>query len=734
MATETNYPKKARLSQPQVHATTPDETLRRYHVEMFNPASGKAKDARFEEINLDLYKPKAKSIAFSTSEERIGLWIRCLMERYFKHHTDDFRSTWEEQDSPGNADRCDRIILHLYARSEDKKEQHVAAITVFVSTGTFLVQGKFYQQFSETEFPLLLQAVNKLTTTSNPDDLNPDLFTSTPLSNLWNPQTSQDEPNRVVGVASPAEVDTTVALASTPPEVNHTGEFLKTVSEDIQNAATPALSYTPSRLHTISSLRTSMANMESEFVAFKMEMTQNVQSLQDALTTPDSVTKDKFTQSENALKLRLKKVEEENKELIVSNETLTDQLRTLSQTVKKLQDQVNSSRAKQNTLEEKYSSLKVNHDNVKEELESLKKSPVTQCNEISTEELPARHETPATVISPDVSLNNRFEVLQEEQEESAHTSHLIATPEAETPKLNETRRTENQQNTNTRNSRHDRQAAGNENNADKANIVVLCDSNGKYLKPKKLCPNKNTTYLRCPTVKRGCEIIATLSFDSPELILIHTGTNDLDHSGPAEHLASEISKLVETTAKQYPSTRVLYSTLLPRQDVRPEDITTINSLIQRRCSRLANVHLIDHTNLHLSNFPILHDSKHLNRAGVKLFAKNLKSVIYGRRPTTLHRPAVQNMSSLPITSRLPSIHHPRTPASTYAAVVQQSLPTVTVPAAAPPLPISQPLTTQQQMDRNTINVNTDPPSQGGTMNISIPTKMLPLIQFFNNLI
>ena len=59
-----------------------------------------------------------------------------------------------------------------------------------------------------------------------------------------------------------------------------------------------------------------MANMESEFVAFKMDMSQIVQSLQDDLSALDSDTKNKFTQSENALKLRLKKAEEDNKELV----------------------------------------------------------------------------------------------------------------------------------------------------------------------------------------------------------------------------------------------------------------------------------------------------------------------------------------------------------------------------------------------------------------------------------
>ena len=71
MATRTEKSKKARLSQTQIWITTPDETLCQYHVELFNPATGKTKDAPFEEVNFELYKPGAKSIAFTTSETRI---------------------------------------------------------------------------------------------------------------------------------------------------------------------------------------------------------------------------------------------------------------------------------------------------------------------------------------------------------------------------------------------------------------------------------------------------------------------------------------------------------------------------------------------------------------------------------------------------------------------------------------------------------------------------------------
>ena len=189
MVNEEEKPKKARLSQPQVRLTTPDESLQRYHVELFNPASGKAKDALFEEINFDLYKPGAKSFAVTTSEGRIALWIRCFIERYYKQlnlNTEGFRMTWEEQESASNASMCDRIIVHLY-NSDHEKQQHMVAITIYVSTGTIFVQGKYFQQYGLTEFPLLLDIVNRMQELGNTADVtnvDSDLYTSTLLSSL----------------------------------------------------------------------------------------------------------------------------------------------------------------------------------------------------------------------------------------------------------------------------------------------------------------------------------------------------------------------------------------------------------------------------------------------------------------------------------------------------------------------------------------------------------------------
>ena len=206
-------------------------------------------------------------------------------------------------------------------------------------------------------------------------------------------------------------------------------------------------------------------------------------------------------------------------------------------------------------------------------------------------------------LPTDIPLQNRFKVLREEPEPMGETvrdpvrmTTVIPDP---TPQINK-----------------------------KASSVILCDSNGKYLRLNKLCPNRQVTYYRCPTITSGNEIISKLPPDSPEMILIHTGTNDLETTKTADLLASKISNLVNTTAKEFPSAKMIYSSLLPRRDVPFNEISKTNSLIEKVCSRITNVHLFEHSYLNISQQNILHDQKHLNQDGVKLFAKNLKDAIY----------------------------------------------------------------------------------------------------------
>jgi hypothetical protein len=67
-----------------------------------------------------------------------------------------------------------------------------------------------------------------------------------------------------------------------------------------------------------------------------------------------------------------------------------------------------------------------------------------------------------------------------------------------------------------------------------ADNVIICDSNGRHLNPKLLCPNAQTKYVRCPTLSEANEITEKTKFTSLKTIIIHTGTNDLEHPAQSE--------------------------------------------------------------------------------------------------------------------------------------------------------------------------------------------------------
>ena len=82
---------------------------------------------------------------------------------------------------------------------------------------------------------------------------------------------------------------------------------------------------------------------------------------------------------------------------------------------------------------------------------------------------------------------------------------------------------------------HPGKPAGDGTSPNTANTAVfLCDSNGKFLNTKTMFPSSYATqYFRCPKIENARALIQNKIIDSPQLIVIHTGTNDLEmtHSG-----------------------------------------------------------------------------------------------------------------------------------------------------------------------------------------------------------
>ena len=152
------------------------------------------------------------------------------------------------------------------------------------------------------------------------------------------------------------------------------------------------------------------------------------------------------------------------------------------------------------------------------------------------------------------------------------------------------------------------------NSVDSTHAVFLCDSNGKYLNTKKMfSSNKNIEYFRCPTIAKARAIIHNDLSDSPQLLVIHTGTNALTLTTPTDEFISEVTSFITETATKFPKSKLIYSTFILRGDIPAATITRINEQLIAGLSHLPNVHLVNHDNLFAEEIDLLHDTKHIKR-------------------------------------------------------------------------------------------------------------------------
>lgn len=169
-------------------------------------------------------------------------------------------------------------------------------------------------------------------------------------------------------------------------------------------------------------------------------------------------------------------------------------------------------------------------------------------------------------------------------------------------------------------------------NSQKTDIVLLIDSNGKFIDEKKLFPKHSVAKLWCPNTHSALRLLNEDSLGSPSHIIIHTGTNDL--RAQQERVASALQRVIEKATTTFPNAKITISTLLPRKDFHPDTIQRVNANLSRTCALKPQVHLAHHPTLDLT---CLYDHVHLYRATVPIFAKTLKDVALNRSTNTTPR-------------------------------------------------------------------------------------------------
>ena len=82
-------------------------------------------------------------------------------------------------------------------------------------------------------------------------------------------------------------------------------------------------------------------------------------------------------------------------------------------------------------------------------------------------------------------------------------------------------------------------------------LVILIDSDGKSILPEKLYPAYSVKKIPCMTIEKCFEIINSAVFEKdPKIILLHTGTNNLDHE-KKEALENHLINLTSTICPDF---------------------------------------------------------------------------------------------------------------------------------------------------------------------------------------
>jgi hypothetical protein len=329
-----------------------------------------------------------------------------------------------------------------------------------------------------------------------------------------------------------------------------------------------------------SSMKSSLASLEADFVLFKQ-------------TTQMSI---------NDLTVQL-----DNKEGEISN--LKTEITLLKTTNLSQQQSICNLTLKQSQIEDELKKLKNKHKSLEKKNTDL----LQKLQTLNKENIQTNEET-TSQIQPNIAvpISNSFGSLEDNMNQ---------------PDEDEIQRDEMSTSQNTL-SDHSKDQPPQPNKINNGETIILCDSNGRHINPNLLCPGSRTSYIRCPTLSDANKILEQTTFTNPKTFLLHCGTNDLECNPSDEEITGHLKSTVTTISSKHPERKVILSTLLPRKDNLNERTKNINHSLEETFSA-SKINVVKHDNIKTED---LRDKKHLNTIGVKRFALNLKRAYFGHSP------------------------------------------------------------------------------------------------------
>ena len=159
----------------------------------------------------------------------------------------------------------------------------------------------------------------------------------------------------------------------------------------------------------------------------------------------------------------------------------------------------------------------------------------------------------------------------------------------------------------------------------KPEVVVLCDSVGKYLDPNVMCGRQRCFKKSAPNLLYTKEIISRWSRnDSIKKVIIHVGINDLREGNDSLYVANHIQQCIDILKSKFRFAVIVISHLLVSPDA-PCDliqqVKEVNNKISQICKNF-NCAVVIHNKLSKDR-SLFYDNVHITREATNLFVANI---------------------------------------------------------------------------------------------------------------
>ena len=559
--------------------------------EILHERTGKAIDSLFEEIDNGLYE--GDIVTFHTSKERVHAWIKVLHIFYFENlgAWNDIDISWADSDEPWSDDKSNFIIIEV----KTKNKVLIYNVTLFVNTGTIRIQGSQYDLYTTRHHVILKGLLEQVIS------FNAQTQSAHSQSELLEEHDTEGNHSE-----SESECNTTIHhVLSDDTEAKCVDQ---PVCNTTFNIGTPVI--TPGGTNSDTDMHVRTSEMVKSFERLEKGVVSGLHKIHDRCHSDTEKILKAIASCECSIKASTKAQEENQKEKIT---TMQKQLSDKNREIDCLTDTVSQLKEKLNQKEEEILDVtaKLHEATIKPPGENQKMRSMQNELDDKNEEIDR--------LTDDVG---QLKIkLNRQQDEMFNLKSKMY------------------------------EAGEKRDNHSKPRVLLVGTSNINGIDEEKLTAAAEVSKEVRYTLKDTLTFIASTNIDPPDILILHSLTNDI-RDYRAEACVAMLDDIINKATEKWPNAKCIVSLTTPRSD----NMSTFtngqitNALVKEKFNDKSHITMADHSNMLINGSPngeflSQKDNYHLNANGTAMLASNLKRAIL--QVLKIHQSSRQSRSRSP---------------------------------------------------------------------------------------